>query len=190
MRRRRLLQTMTLLPVAPAAAQYASQNANSEEMPKLRETTADAAAQGRTRQFTPVQAATLRNLADILVPRASDRPGANDAGAVEFLDFLLSQSAFDRQMRYLNGLNALNSEAQKRFGRPFARLTASEAKPLLEPLTRPWTYNIPADPQEHFLREAKEDLLQATANSRPFAEAMSKRSRAAGGMGAYWLPLD
>jgi hypothetical protein len=189
MRRRRLLQTISILPVAPAAAQYSPQT-SAEEMPKLRETSADSVAQGRQRLLSADQFSAFRNLADLLVPRAADRPGALDAGAVEFLDFLLSQSAPDRQLRYKNGLDVLNSEARKRFGRPFAKLSASEARPLLEPLTRPWTYHAPKDPQERFLREAKEDLLQATANSQPFAEAMAKRSRAAGGMGAYWLPLD
>ncbi|MBL8233432.1 MAG: gluconate 2-dehydrogenase subunit 3 family protein [Bryobacterales bacterium] len=190
MRRRRLLHAMTLLPVAPAAAQYNSQNASSDEMPKLRETGGDAVAQGRTRLLTPLQLATFRNLANILVPKADDRPGAVEAGAVEFLDFLLSQSASERKILFQQGLNALHGESQKRLGKPFAELTPAEAKQFLEPLSRPWSYHAAKDPQERFLREAKEDLLQATANSRPFAEAMSKRSRSAGGMGAYWLPLD
>lgn len=189
MRRRRLLQTMTLLPAAPAVAQYSSQS-SPEELPKLQETSANSVAEGRPRFLSADQIAAFRNLADILVPRASDRPGALDAGAVEFLDFLLSQSASDRQVRYRDGLDVLNTEARKRFSKPFAKLTPAEARPILEPLARPWSYHPSKDPQERFLREAKEDLLQATANSQPFAEAMAKRSRAAGGMGAYWLPLD
>ena len=189
MRRRRLLQTISLLPVAPAAAQYSAQT-SAGEIAKLREASADSVAQGKTRLFSAEQLECFRNLADILVPRAAGRPGALDAGAVEFLDFLLSQSAPERQRRYKSGLDVLNSEARKRFGKPFAKLSAAEARPLLEPLKRPWTYHPPKDPQERFLREAKEDLLLATANSQPFAEAMAGRSRAAGGMGAYWLPLD
>ncbi|MCS7024611.1 MAG: gluconate 2-dehydrogenase subunit 3 family protein [Bryobacteraceae bacterium] len=190
MRRRRVLQAITAFPAFRAPAQYLSPGQAAEETPKLRETAPDGVAQPKTRFLRPDQLAAFRNLAEILVPKGPDRPSAVEAGAVEFLDFLLSQSSPERQALFKNGLDVLNNQSQKRFGKPFAQLTSAEAKPLLEPLTRPWTYHPPQDPQERFLREAKEDLLLATANSKPFADAMSKRSRAAAGLGAYWLPFD
>lgn len=192
MKRRRLLQSIAAipaLPALPAAAQYASSPAT-EELPKLRETSPDAATQGVPRFFNADQTATLRRLASAIVPATSDRPGAVESGVVEFLDFLIGQSETSRQTLYKGGLDHLNSESKKRFGKPFGQTTDGEVKPLLAPLGQAWTYHAPKDPVARFLRDAKEDLLQATFNSKAFAEAAAKRSRAAGGLGAYWMPLD
>ena len=60
---------------------------------------------------------------------------------------------------------------------------------MLTPLQRPWTFEDPADPLEHFLREAKADIAEATRNSYEFVSAVSKRSRRAGGLGEFWYPI-
>lgn len=185
MKRRRLLQSIAALPAVPAAAQsYASSPAASGEMPKLGEAAADAVAAAVPRFFTTDQLSALRRLAGLMVPKSGDRPGAVEAGAAEFLDFLISQSNAARQQLYRDGLDRLNA------GKPFAERTAAEARALLKPLHEKWTYHPPADPFARFLREAKDDLLQATMSSREFAQAMSRRSRSAAGLGAYWLPFD
>lgn len=191
MKRRRLLQSMAAVPVLPAAAQrYPQAPSESAEMPKLAETAPDAVSEPRARLFSPVQAAALGRLAELMVPSGGERPGAVDAGAPAFLDFLLSESNAVRQRLYRDGLDKLNSEAARLYAKPFASLSAAEAKPILAPLEAKWSYHPPADSFARFLREVKEDLLQATINSRQYAVAMSRRSRSAAGMGAYWLPLD
>jgi len=193
MKRRRLLQSLAALPALPAlpaAAQYStSQPATAPEIPKLAETAPDAAADGVRRCFSEEQLAALRRLAELLVPKVGDRPGAVEADAVEFLDFLLKASNANRQVLYKGGLDHLNAEAQKLYQTPFAKVTDAGAKPILAPLTAPWTYAPPADPYARFLREVKEDLLQATVNSRAYAQVASRR-RSGAGMNAYWLPLD
>lgn len=193
MKRRRLLQSIAAIPALtapPAAAQYAAAAPAAEEMPKLRETSPDAATQGVGRFFSADQRTALRRLGDLIVPAIGDRPGASAAGVVEFLDFLIGQSEAVRQNLYKGGLDQLNAESRKRYAKSFAETSGAEAKPLLAALGQPWTYHSPKDPMARFLREAKEDLLQATINSKAFADAASRRSRSAGGMGAYWLPLD
>jgi hypothetical protein len=159
-------------------------------MPKLEETAPDAAGQGVRRFFSANQEATLRRLAELIAPRSGERPGAVEAGVVEFLDFLLGASEERRRNLYRDGLNKLNDEARKRHGKPFAELSAGQAGALLEPLRQAWTYQPPADPLARFLREVRDDLLQATTNSREYAESLSRRSRAAAGLNTYWLPLD
>jgi hypothetical protein len=185
MKRRRLLQSIAALPAVPAAAQqYSSAAPPADASPKLAEKAPDAVAEGVRRFFTPDQAAALRRLGELIVPKSGDRPGAVEAGAAEFLDFLIGQSGAERQRLYRDGLDRLNA------GTPFAQLSAAAAKARLAPLAEAWTYHPPKEAFARFLREAKEDLLQATLNSREFAQAMSRRSRSAAGMGAYWLPLD
>jgi hypothetical protein len=110
------------------------------------------------------------------MPPFNGRPGAIEAGVPRFLDFLLSQSPADRQTLYRQGLQA------------FAKLDASQAKQALAELQRPWTYAGPSDPLARFLRAAKDDILQATINSREWAS--SSRSRTAGGTSYYYFPIE
>lgn len=138
---------------------------------------ADAVAEGWTKFLTPAEMKTFKELGATLVPAFEGRPGAIEARAPEFLDFLLSRSATDVQTLYRQGI---------------ARYAA---KPDLSPLNKPWTLgNAPGgsehpenllDPYERFLRAAKQAFYQATVNSREWAEA----NRGRGGTNLYWLPI-
>ena len=80
------------------------------------------------------------------MPATGGRPGASQARAGEFLDFLISQLPAERQKLYRQGLDRLQSESQRRHGKWFEALSEREAEPLLAPLKEPWTYAAPADP--------------------------------------------
>jgi hypothetical protein len=140
--------------------------------------------------FTPQQFAALRKLSDLLNPPMNGAPGALEAKAPEFLDFLLSQSAADRQQLYRIGLDGLNAQSRKRFTKPFADVDAGQAELLLAPLRDPWTYNAPADPVAAMLRAAKDDIRRATTNSREWNLASVAGRTRGGGGGLYWLPID
>ena len=116
------------------------------------------------------------------MPRVGDVPGAIEAGAPEFLDFLISQSANDRQALYRDGLDALNNATKKRFSKTFADEMLTEAAPLLAPLRQQWTYDPPADPLARFLWAAKQDVRTATVNSREYtiAAAVAEAGEAPG----------
>ncbi|MBY0376225.1 MAG: gluconate 2-dehydrogenase subunit 3 family protein [Bryobacteraceae bacterium] len=129
---------------------------------------AEVVAQGQARFFSKPELESLRALAQALVPAYQGRPGAVEAEAPEFLDFLLSQSPADAQQIYRTGL---------------AQYTKSRD---LRPLEQPWTYEEPRDPYARFLRAAKSALYQATVNSQAWAKAANTR----GGSGLYWLPID
>jgi len=138
---------------------------------------AEAVAEGWAKFLTPAEMKTFRQLGQTLVPAYQGRPGAAEAQAPEFLDFLLSRSAPDIQALYRQGL---------------ARYAG---KPDLSPLNKPWTLgNAPGgsahpellqDPYERFLRAAKQAFYQATVNSRQWAEA----SKGRGSSNLYWLPV-
>jgi hypothetical protein len=192
MNRRTILKSFVAAPAAAAlhAQTPAREPARAvEESPKVETSVADASADPVTRFFTREQFAALTHLSEILEPSTADTPGAREARAAEFLDFLLSQSPPARQNLYRVGLDRLNSESAHRYSQPFAALDAQQASAVLSPLRRPWTYEDPADPLEHFLREAKADVLQATRNSYDFISVVSKRSRGASGVGEFWYPL-
>jgi len=193
MKRRRFIQALAATPAAPALLAQQSQQAQPAPPPaeaSLRYTVPDAAAETVLHFFTAQQFAALRKLSDILNPPMNGAPGALEAKAPEFLDFLLSQSAADRQQLYRNGLDGLNAQARKRFTKPFADVDASQAEALLAPLHDPWTYDTPADPVAAMLRAAKDDVRRATTNSREWNLAsVTGRTRGVGG-GLYWLPID
>ncbi len=122
----------------------------------------------------------------MLVPGFNGKPGASDAGAAEFLDFLLSRSPHERQTLYRRGLDLLNDAARARFGNRFADL--DDASQLLAPLKQAWTYAGSPDELTRFLFAVKDDTLHATMSSREWAAAST--GRRGGGMGYYWYALD
>jgi len=162
------------------------------ETPKLEAATADEAGDMSPRFFNALQFSALRRLSDILMPAMKSAPGALDAQAAEFLDFLVSESPKERQTLYRTGLDQLNAQAKKRFSKPFAELDLAQASDLLSPLREPWTYEGPSDPLAKFLWAAKQDVRTATMNSREYASAAGAASgrRGFGGAGLYWHSLD
>jgi hypothetical protein len=162
-------------PGGPAAA----------ELPKLETTFPDeAGAPVAPKFFTATQFATLRKLCEIMAPanKETGAPGALDAKAPEFLDFLIGESPADRQQLYRTGLDKLKG------------LDDSNAAKMLASLKQPWTYEAPRDPVAAFLRAAKQDIRTATQNSREWVKSPAAAGpggrRGFGGMGLYWNSLD
>lgn len=201
MKRRQFFQALSAVPAAPALLGQPPQRPSpapaetfaraSGETPKLDLSVADAVADPEPRFFSPAQFAALRKLSDLLMPAANGFPGALAAGAPEFLDFLAGASDAARQAVYRQGLDLLNAEAGKRYGKSFAEIEDSQAEALLAPLRQTWTFEPPAEPLAHFLQTAKQDVRTATINSREWAAvAGSSGARRMGGVGLYWYPLD
>lgn len=198
MKRRKFIQTLAVTPAAalPVVAEAKGQTPAGaqrpqEETAKLETASLDAAGETTPRFFSAPQLAALRKLSAIILPPLGGMPGALEAGAPEFLDFLIGKSPADRQQIYKGGLDTLNAQATKRFGKAFADVTDAQAAEMLSPLKQAWTYEPPADPFARFLREAKQDIRNATMNSREYATASSSGGRRGGsGLGQYWYPID
>lgn len=192
MKRRTLLKSIVAAPALAAVPRPAPAQASAAAPDNfnLSLTAPDAVAQPGQHFFSAEQSAALEHLGDILIPRSGDRPGSKETNAPKFLEFLVSQSPQDRQALYRNGLDHLNSEASKLYGKPFAALTAAEAKPIMKPLEAAWTYFGPSDPFAQFLLAAKEDVLRACVNSPAYATAMSAITRGSSGMNYYWFPVE
>jgi hypothetical protein len=193
MQRRQVLKSVLSLPAftaLPAAAQEKPPETHPiDENPKLPTANAEAVAETAPRFFSARQLATLRRLCELLIPSSGGKPGANEAGVAEFLDFLISQSPANRQALYRDGLDKLESESHQHFQASFVAISPRQASQLLAPLQTPWTYDGPPDPLARFLHEAKEDTLRATMSSREWAAAGSQR-RGASGLGTYWYAIE
>lgn len=147
----------------------------------------DAVAQTNAYFFTEQQLATLRHLSEILLPPLRGYPGAKEAGAPEFIDFLIGVSPMDRQQMYQTGLDRLDAESKQHFGTAFSALNKMQADQLLRPWMRTWmTDHPPTEPHAHFINIAHSDIRTATINS----EAWSKARNKAPDMDLYWFPVD
>ncbi|MBS1836035.1 MAG: gluconate 2-dehydrogenase subunit 3 family protein [Acidobacteria bacterium] len=193
MKRRDWLRNAITAPVGAAAVaaagaaqqqQAAAQTPppTNSDTPKLALTNVDAiGAPNSERFFAPGEFQALEALAKTLLPAYNGRPGAVEAGVPEFLDFLLSQSPAERQELYHDGLRALSAAG-------FATMDAVGQKKILAPLEQPWTYAAPKDPLAQFLRVAKDDIIQATFNSREWAA--SSKTRTSGGTSYYYFTIE
>jgi hypothetical protein len=196
MKRRRFVQSIAAAPAIPVALAQQPQIRGgaaaapaADEGPKVKSTPADAVAEVVPRFFTSPQFAALRKLSDVLMPRINNAPGALDARAAEFLDFLIGESPADRQRIYRAGVDGLNASSKKRFGKLFAELDGTQCDAMLAPSQSVWSPETPADPVARFLQEVRKDVRTATINSREYAAAITA-GRRGGGLGLYWYPLD
>lgn len=222
MKRRNFVRSLLIAPAAPAiiAAQQSGTNSTTAppttppqpppqpntparsdprqppEVPHLNVTAIDTTGQPAPHYFTAIQFATLRKLGVILMPPLKGNPGAIEAGAPEFLDFLISASPEDRQKLYLCGLDSLEAQSRDRFQKSFSELDTQQADAILRPLliARPWPEDFPSDPVQSFIAQVHADLRTATMNSREWAEVAEKSgrrfSRGSRTSGYYWAPID
>ena len=214
MKRRNFVQSLLVIPAASVAAEQAPQPAPQPAPPpatpppahtpplerrgpkaiKLATVEPDAGAETVTAFFTPAQFSALTRLAAVLVPPIKTNPGALDAHAPEFIDFLISCSAAPDQKLYRDGLDGLNATAKKHFHKIFADLDTKEADSIIRPLLvpRPWDREVPKDPMQHFMAQVHDDLRTATTNTAEWAAAgaLTGRARFNGGRRFYWKPID
>jgi|SRR3974390_1930957 len=110
----RLLATGAVIPLAPHNL-----------LSMLRDARAQVGTQTALRTLNPHQAATLRAMTEMILPR-TDTPGATDVGVTEFIDLILTEwyEVQDRT-RFLSGLADVDSRTQAMFGKNFV-----EASPL------------------------------------------------------------
>jgi hypothetical protein len=199
MKRRRFIQAIASAPAAPVlVAQQRSLPSGAaarpgQEIPPIASTALDVAADMVPRFFNAQQFAALRKLSETLMPPLKGNPGALEANAPEFLDFLIGVSPAERQQLYRNGLDTLNAQATKLFGKSFAEVDAAQADAILKPLfvAMPPNTEPPVDPLRRFVAQAHTDIRTATTNSREWSLAATAGGRrGGGGTNWYWYPID
>lgn len=215
LKRRSFVHNLLIAPAVPAALAAQQSATAPKEQPtpqpntpavqnprqpqgigQLKLTDVDLTAETAAHFFSDEQFATLRALGKVMMPAMKGNPGAQEAQAAEFLDFLLSVSPGERQTLYRHGLDSLNAQAQEKFHKKFAELSKAEADGVLRPLlvVRAWPEDFPSDPVKNFVAQVHDDLRTATTNSREWAAVAAKTGhrfmRGRRGSGQYWAPID
>jgi gluconate 2-dehydrogenase gamma chain len=100
---------------------------------------AEAASKYVPQFFKPVQFATVKLLAEMILP-TDDDPGANEARVADYIDFVVfsaRESEPSMQREWIDGLIFLDGESQKQFGKAFRAASATDRVKLLEEISLP-----------------------------------------------------
>lgn len=119
----RLLATGAALPLAPRSM-----------MALLREARAVVGAPPALRNLNAHQEATVKAIAEMILPR-TDTPGANDVGACQFIDLILTEwYDDDERNHFLSGLADADARSQSLFGKEFVDCPADQQAEILTAL--------------------------------------------------------
>jgi hypothetical protein len=119
----RLLAAGTALPFASPSV-----------LAMLREARTVLATEAALRSLNAHQEATVKMMAEMILPR-TDTPGANDVGACEFIDLILTEWYDDVERgRFMNGLADVDSRSQALFGKEFVQCSALQRAEILTAL--------------------------------------------------------
>jgi hypothetical protein len=98
--------------------------------------TQKAAGPPNLRALSKEQYAATEVLVEAILPADERSPGAREARVADYLDLLLSEVEPPLKQEWLDGLAALDREAQTRFKAPFARLRPADVEALLTDISR------------------------------------------------------
>jgi gluconate 2-dehydrogenase gamma chain len=76
--------------------------------------------------FNDDDSATIAALTERIMPGAPGKPGAREAGVLNYIDLALSGAYSDDQEFYRHGLAQLDAYCVKAYGKPFRRLTEAQ----------------------------------------------------------------
>jgi hypothetical protein len=104
--------------------------------------------------FTAPEYAVITKLTEIIIP-TDETPGAREAGACEFVDFMVAHDGAAREpMR--TGLVWLDDRAGREFKRPFLELTAAEQTSILDSLAFKSKQRAGEEVGREFFRRARD----------------------------------
>src|SRR5712671_7690576 len=84
--------------------------------------------------FNSEESATIAGFAERLMPGAPGKPGATDAGVLNYIDLALAGAYADLQDFYRRGLAQLDAYCRTQQGKPFARLTGAQQDEVIAAL--------------------------------------------------------
>jgi Gluconate 2-dehydrogenase subunit 3 len=152
---------------------------------------ADQVAVAELRFFSPQQMETLTRLSDVLFPPMGEKPGAVQAQTPAFLDFLIGSSPDQRKQLYVDGLDWLDAEANRKFNGEFSKLSDSQVDEILKPLLRTWMNDHPpTEPRADFVNIAHDDIRTATINSKAWFSVPGVGAEPRTTEELYWSPIQ
>jgi gluconate 2-dehydrogenase gamma chain len=137
MKRRRVLQIMG---AAPAVAAFTWSEAEAAQAAQASQQAKRKAAAGKQafkpKFFTAHEYATVVALADIIIPKDERSGSASEAGAPEFIDYIVNEQK-DRQTALRGGLVWLDSECRRRFDKEFLECTETQRLQVVDDIAWP-----------------------------------------------------
>lgn len=103
--------------------------------------------------FTPDDKATVRALADLIIPADAVSPGAKAAKVEEHIDFVVANSQSEIQSQWTEGLHALEQFCRERAGGTFLSLSSAQREMVLREIAR--GESSPGSPAERFFVRLK-----------------------------------
>jgi gluconate 2-dehydrogenase gamma chain len=108
--------------------------AQTHQPPDAAATTAHAHGAGHGAFFNDDDAVTIAAFAERLMPGAPGKPGAGDAGVLNYIDLALAGAYADQQDFYRRGLAALDAYCRKTHGKPLAQLAPAQQDEVIAAL--------------------------------------------------------
>lgn len=136
--RREALKRLAAIPASAFAFTWTAEEVI-DAAQRSRFAASQAAAAGRAytpKFFTAREYAMVVLLSDLIIPRDAKSGSASDAGAPEFIDYIVGEQP-ERQTAMRGGLAWLDAECQQRFDRPFVECTDAERKQVLDDIAWP-----------------------------------------------------
>jgi len=136
--RREALKALAVLPAAGALA-LAPVSATLDRANRWAEFLAAGGPALAPRFFTAHEWATVRLLADYILPRDARSGSATDAKVPEYMDYLLAEKSAKEQDRVemRGGLAWLDEESRRRFGSAFSASTDAQRRTLMDDIAYP-----------------------------------------------------
>ena len=128
-----------LLTAGPLAALAVTREEAAHAADAVREAQAQAAGRGQPyalRFFTPREYATVVALADLIIPRDGRSGSASEAGAPEFIDYIVAEQPA-RQTALRGGLVWLDTECRRRVDKAFLECADAERRSVLDDIAWP-----------------------------------------------------
>ncbi len=132
--------TLKLLGSAPAALAFTwsveEASAAAQEAHHALAQAASANVPYTPRFFTAHEYATVIALADVIIPKDARSGSASEAGAPEFIDYLIAQQT-ERQTAIRGGLMWLDTECRARFDTTFLNCADADRRTVLDDIAWP-----------------------------------------------------
>ena len=136
--RRNMLRILGAAPAAAVAFTWTTEEAveAAQQSQQARRQAAAANQAYKPRFFTDHEYATIVALADLILPKDSRSGSASEAGAPEFIDYIVAEQP-DRQTAMRGGLGWLDAECRERFDKAFVNCVDAERRQLLDDIAWP-----------------------------------------------------
>ena len=86
--------------------------------------------------LSAAQYATLAALTEAIIPADERSPGAKEARVADYIDLILAEGDEKLRREWLDGLAALDADAEARFGAAFVKLDPAQVEAMLTEVSR------------------------------------------------------